>query len=109
RGGLEVYDQFELRWLLNGKIGRPGSLKDAIDIRSRAPEIIEGIGAVRHQTTLRGACAEGVDGRHAVLPRQPHEQLVMDNGERVRRNDQAAARLASKFGDDLFGFGCVAN
>src|SRR6266487_820127 len=33
----------------------------------------------------------------------------MDKGERVRRNDQAAARLASKFGDSLFDFGCVAN
>jgi hypothetical protein len=33
----------------------------------------------------------------------------MDNGERVRRNDQAATRLASKFGDSLFDFGGVAN
>jgi hypothetical protein len=29
----------------------------------------------------------------------------MDNGERVRRNDQAAARLASEFGDSSFDFG----
>src|SRR5262245_46802531 len=33
-GGLEVDGQFELRWLLNGKISRLGSLQDAIDIRS---------------------------------------------------------------------------
>src|SRR5262249_61477916 len=44
-----------------------------------------------------------------MLLRQPDEQLVMENGERVRRNDQAAARLASKFGDSLFDFGGVAD
>src|SRR5262249_44790499 len=33
-GGLKVDGQFELRWLLNGKISRLGSLEDAIDIRS---------------------------------------------------------------------------
>jgi len=33
-GGLEVDGQFELRRLLNGKIGRLGPLQDAIDIRS---------------------------------------------------------------------------
>src|SRR5262249_37930493 len=37
-GGLEIDGQFELRRLLNGKIGRLFSLKDAIDIRSLAPE-----------------------------------------------------------------------
>jgi hypothetical protein len=44
-----------------------------------------------------------------VLLRQPDEQFVMDKGERIRRNDQAAARVASKFGDSLFDFGGVAN
>ena len=33
-GGLEVDGQFKFRRLLNGKIGRFGSLQDAIDIRS---------------------------------------------------------------------------
>ena len=33
-GGLEIEGQFELRWLLNGKIGGLFSLEDAIDIRS---------------------------------------------------------------------------
>jgi hypothetical protein len=44
-----------------------------------------------------------------MLLRQPDEQVLMDNRERVRRNDQPAARLASKFGDSLFDFGGVAN
>jgi hypothetical protein len=44
-----------------------------------------------------------------VLLRQPNEQLVMDNGERVRRNDQTAARLAPKFGESRFNFVRVAN
>jgi hypothetical protein len=33
----------------------------------------------------------------------------MDKGEHIRRNDQPAARLASKFGESLFDFGGVAN
>jgi hypothetical protein len=33
-GGLAIDGQFELRWLLNGKIGRLLALKNAIDIRS---------------------------------------------------------------------------
>jgi hypothetical protein len=33
-GGLEVDGRFKFRRLLNGKIGRFGSLQDAIDIRS---------------------------------------------------------------------------
>jgi hypothetical protein len=64
-----LIDQFKLRWLLDGKIGRLGSLEDAIDIRSRAPEIVEGIGSIPHQATLRDACPVGVDGRHSVLLR----------------------------------------
>jgi hypothetical protein len=55
------------------------------------------------------ASANEVDGRHPVLLRQSDQQLVMDKGERVPRNDQAAARLTSKFGDSLFDFGGVAN
>jgi hypothetical protein len=54
---------------------------------------------------LRDVCPKAVDSGHSVLLRQPDEQLVMDNGERVRRNDQAAARLASEFGDSSFDFG----
>src|SRR6516225_645777 len=71
-GGLEVDGQFELRWLLNGKIGRLGSLEDAIDIRSRTPEIVEGIRSIRHQATSRDAYPVGEDGRHSVLLCQPH-------------------------------------
>jgi len=58
---------------------------------------------------LRHECPKEVDGRQSVLLRQPDEQVLMDNGERVRRNDQAPARLTSKFGDRLFNFGGVAN
>src|SRR5262249_12070717 len=44
-----------------------------------------------------------------MLLRQPDEQVLMDNGERIRRNDQPAARLASELGDSLFDFRGVAN
>jgi hypothetical protein len=95
-GGLEVDGQFKLRWLLNWKIGRLGSLQDAINIRSGAAENVVGIGSIRHQGASRDACPKVVDGWHSVLLRQPNEQLVMDNGERVSWKDQPAARLASK-------------
>jgi hypothetical protein len=41
-GGFEVDHQPKLGRRLNGKIGRFGSLEDAIDVRSRTPEIVEG-------------------------------------------------------------------
>ena len=50
-----------------------------------------------------------VDGWQPMLLCQSDEQLVMDNGERIGRNDQPAARLTSKFGDRLLNFGSVAN
>ena len=50
-----------------------------------------------------------MDRRHSVLLRQPNEQLVVDDGERVRRNDQTAAWLAPKFGESGFDFARVAN
>jgi hypothetical protein len=36
-------------------------------------------------------------------------KVLMDNRVRVRRNDQPAAQLASKFGESLFDFGGAAN
>jgi len=70
--GFEVDHQLKLGRRLNGKIGRLGSLEDAIDLRSRTPEILEGIRSIRHQATLRDAYPVGVDGRHLVLLCQPH-------------------------------------
>src|SRR4029453_14527303 len=37
-GGLQVDDGIELRWLLDGQIGRLGSLENAVDIGDGAPQ-----------------------------------------------------------------------
>jgi hypothetical protein len=67
------------------------------------------IGPIRHQSALRDGCPKVVDGRHSVLLCQSNYKWVMDKVERIRRNDQPTARLASKFGDSVFYFGYVAN
>src|SRR5262249_56371848 len=54
-------------------------------------------------------CPKVGDGRHSVLLCQSNYKWVMDKVERIRRNDQPAARLASKFGDSVFYFAYVAN
>ena len=50
-GGLEVDDQLVLGRRLHRQVGRLLTLKNAIDITSRAPVLIDGIGAVGDQAT----------------------------------------------------------
>ncbi len=49
--GLEVDDQLVLGRRLHRQVGRLLTLKNAIDITSRAPVLIDGIGAVGDQAT----------------------------------------------------------
>jgi hypothetical protein len=45
-GGLEIDDKFELGRSLDGQLARLLTLEDTIDIRSRAPMLVDKVGAV---------------------------------------------------------------
>src|SRR6516165_9090153 len=50
---FEIDDEFELRGLLHRKLGGLLALEDAIDIRSRTPDDIGGVGCIGDQRTFR--------------------------------------------------------
>src|SRR6202158_3010316 len=45
-GGLEVDDQLELRWLLDGQVGGFRALEDLVHVHGRTAEQVEVIGTV---------------------------------------------------------------
>src|SRR6516225_11883115 len=53
-GCPEVDHQLELGRCLHGEVGGFFAFKDAIDIASRLPELLDGISAIRHQPAAGG-------------------------------------------------------
>src|SRR5260370_42565752 len=53
-GGLQVDDQREFRWVLNGEVGRTGAPEDACDVGCRLGVHIDWVEGIEHQ----GACSE---------------------------------------------------
>src|ERR1700741_4138746 len=49
-GGLEVDDELHVRRLVDGQIGRLGTLQDSINVVGGVPMEIRLIGVIRHQT-----------------------------------------------------------
>src|SRR5262249_31885794 len=54
-GGLEIDDQLKLCRHLQWKIGRLLPFEDAIDVASRAPELVVDVGGTRHQLVRQPA------------------------------------------------------
>src|SRR5262245_4740788 len=73
-GGLEVDRQFELGRRLHRKVGRLLAFKDAIDVASSAPELVDEIRPVGHQAAA--GCEETVwiDRRQLVPARQRNDE-----------------------------------
>ena len=44
-GGLQIDDELEFGWLLDGQVGRLGTFENFVDIRSSAPEEVVQIGS----------------------------------------------------------------
>ena len=76
-GGLEVDDQLVLCRRLHRQVSRLLALEDAVDVASRAPELVGEIGPVGDQAADGGVEAAGVDAGQLVLGRQPDDQVTM--------------------------------
>src|SRR4029453_13802774 len=71
-GCLEVDRQLKLGGRLGRKVGRAGTLQNAIHIGSRTPNDISDVGAVRHQRTVADVFAIRIARGHpGALPRPP--------------------------------------
>ena len=91
-GCPEVDHQLELGRCLHGEVGGFFAFKDAIDIASRLPELLDGISAIRHQPAAGGKEAVVIDGRQSVTSGKGNNQFAMRNCKRASRHYDAAIR-----------------
>ena len=66
-GGFKIYDEFELRRLLDGQIGRLGAFENFIDVRGGAPEQVVIVRAVVGESAGIDKFGSGVGGRKPML------------------------------------------
>src|SRR5262249_53876388 len=83
---LEIDGKFKFRGRLRRKLGRVGTLQDAIDVRSRAPEDIRRFWPVRHQAAFLDELSIRIDRGDPVLRRRLYDQVAMDQGVGIRRD-----------------------
>ena len=69
-GGFQIDHQLEFDRGLHGKLARFLALKNAIDIRRRAPKIIGQVISVGQQAAEFSEDTEWIDGRETVASRQ---------------------------------------
>ena len=93
---LRLMTSFVLGRRLHRKVGGLGAAQDAVDIGRRLPKHVDVVGAVGHETTIRDKSTERVDRRQAVPGRERDNEIAMQEGGGIRRQDQAAIRLARK-------------
>src|SRR5262249_679238 len=101
--------QLELGRLLDRKVAWLRSPQDAIDIGRSPPEYVVRIGAIGHESPFRHKRSVRVDRGKAMLLCQCDDQFVMIDGERLRRNDEAAAWFTRKLADRPFDLRLVAD
>src|SRR5262245_5112355 len=106
---FEIDRKLKFSRLLDRKLAWLLAAQDAIDIRGSAPEYIVRIGPVRHQPAFPDKRAIGVNRGKPVTRRRCGDQFVMRDGERLRRNDQAAAPFMRKLGDSIFDLRHIVN
>src|SRR5262249_23760354 len=71
--GLEVDDQLESRWLLDGQVAGFGALENLVHVGCSAPRQIGRIRSIGHEAPGIDIPPERVDGRQSVPCRQVHE------------------------------------
>src|SRR5262245_32738522 len=71
--GLEVDHHLELGGCLHWKVTRILTFEDAVDVRSRPPELVDYVDAVRKQPTVHCPRAIWINGRQAVSGSQSED------------------------------------
>src|SRR6516165_9472069 len=75
--GLEIDNEFVLRWRLHRQVGRILALEDAIDVSCRAAVLVDPIRPERHQAAAGDEVAPAVDRGQSVLGRQLDDHITM--------------------------------
>src|SRR5262249_33816987 len=90
--GLEIENGFVLGRRLHRQIGRFLAFENAVDVNSRAAELVDEIRPVRNQAALGGEVPGIVDPWQSVTSRQSNDRLPVYCRRGASRYDYAAAR-----------------
>src|SRR6516164_7891660 len=99
-GGFEVDSQFELRWLLNGKISRLVSIENTGSVNANLAICIRKAGAVAYKTARCCELTPLVDCGYRVLRRQP-DKLIAPPSKKRRTGTQERCRCAGEGGNQV--------
>ena len=109
--GLEVEEECVLVRALDGQVGRLLALEDAIDLTCRLPILVDHVDddAVGYQTAGLGEFRLCRDRRQVMTVCQVGDQLLVQIGEGIGRQDQPAARSTREALEGWFDVGGGAN
>src|ERR1051326_4507786 len=79
-GGLEVDDEFEVHWLLNGQISRLGAFQDSVHIVGTTLKRVCQGRPVGHEAPILGKHPEFVHRRQSVLGRKVQDLTAVREG-----------------------------
>src|SRR4051794_8031885 len=88
-GGPQVYDEIELRRLLDGQVGGLGSLQNLINVGGGAPNQIGKVCAIGHEPTGIDKLAIRVHGWQPVLSCEVYEALSLKDQNIASQNNQS--------------------
>src|SRR5215831_14859786 len=107
--GLEIDNQIEIDWRLDGQLARFRTLEDAISIGRCTPKLIECARSVGHQAPDFGEDTERIDSRDTIAISQRSDVRVVADREGVRHYDEATIWLTRRCGDNTFKLGHTIN
>src|SRR5262245_43818605 len=104
-GGLEVDRKLVFGRRLHRQIARFLTFKNAINVTSGLPKLIDEIRAIGHQAPGADEIAFKIDRRQLVPCCKTDDQIAIDHCPRTSRYDQAAVREFCKGCDGAFHLG----
>src|SRR5262245_28789795 len=108
-GRLQIDHQFELRGLLDRKVGRLCTLEDSLSIRSSPTIQINVIRAIRNQCAVSCRRWEGEDRSQTVIHRGSNQPTSMPEHERARLYDDRHRPICLHCSQDVIRLGDVTN
>jgi Histidine kinase-, DNA gyrase B-, and HSP90-like ATPase len=88
-GNLEVHDQLEPRWALDGEVGRLGAAQNPTDVNAATTKHIRKVRPIGDETTRVHVRPVKVHRGQASLLREIADLRSVSEAERIRQNDES--------------------
>ena len=88
-GGFEIYDQFELRWLLNGHFTRICTSYNFVNIDSGAAVHIRKIRSVRREASSFNKLRKSINSWQPVFCRKFHDRRAVSKDKSVIQHHES--------------------